>query len=308
VEILILHPGALGDIILSLPAVFLLRNKFPSARIAIAGNSDYLTPAVSGYVESVLSLSTLPLHHLYAHRPLPESEVRFWNSFDRIVSWTGAGDPEFTKNFQKIHSNVCIASWRPMLGEPRHVSQLFVDSLGADISQGKNAEPARISLDSKVVEEGNQWLVSHGWNGCDPLMALHPGAGSTTKRWPVARFLELARHLVFQKRRRLLIIEGQAEPGLADEIARALPEAAAIRAQSLNLNLLAAVIAQCATFIGNDSGIAHLAAALGIRSVVLFGPTLPRHWAPLGQHVTVLRKSDSCLTSITVEEVIRNLG
>jgi ADP-heptose:LPS heptosyltransferase len=308
VEILVLHPGALGDIILSLPAVSLLRNKFPSARITIAGNIDHFAPVMSEYAESVLSLSTLPLHHLYARGPLPEAEVRFWKSFDWIVSWTGAGDPEFTKNFQATHPNVCIASWRPMPGELRHVSQLFVDSLGADISYGVKAESARITLDSKVLEEAKQWLLARGWNGRDPLIALHPGAGSTTKRWPLVHFVELARHLVFQEKRKLLVIEGPAEPGLAKEITQALPEAAAIPAQLLNLNLLAAVIAQCAIFIGNDSGIAHLAAALGIRSVVLFGPTLPQHWAPLGQHVTVLRNADSCLASITVEEVIQNLN
>jgi heptosyltransferase III len=320
VEILILHPGALGDIILSLPAVALLRNKFPSARITMAGNTDYLAPVASGYAESIVSLSTLPLHHLYACGPLPEADVRFWKSFDRIVSWTGAGDPEFERNFREIHSSVCIASWRPAPGESRHVSQLFIDSLGADISRGISAEPARISLGSKIREEGKQRLMAGGWDGCEPLTALHPGAGSEMKRWPAARFIELARYQVLQRKEKLLIIEGPAERGLAGEIAQALPDTAAIPIASASLNVLAAAISQCGAFIGNDSGIAHLAAALGVRSVVLFGPALREHWTPLGRHVTALRNeldckacaspgpAHTCLEGINTEEVIRNLN
>jgi heptosyltransferase III len=320
VEILILHPGALGDILLSLPAVSLVRNKFPSARITVAGNIDHLAPAMSGYAESVVSLSALPLHHLYAHGALPEEDARFWRSYDRIVSWTGAGDPEFTRNFCEIHPNIRISSWRPAFAEPRHVTQLFVDSLGEDISQGAKAEPPRVFPDVNLCEEGKRWLIARGWNGREPLTALHPGAGSKTKRWPLARYVELARHLVFQEKRKLLVIEGPAEQGLAKEMMQALPEAAAIPIESVNLNLLAAVLAQCAAFIGNDSGIAHLAAAIGAPSTVLFGPTLPQHWAPLGQHVTVLRNArnceacassgstHTCLENITVEEVLFSLN
>jgi ADP-heptose:LPS heptosyltransferase len=320
VDILVLHPGGLGDIILSLPAINLLRNKFPSFRITIAGNVDHLVPVVSGYAESVLSLSTLPLHHLYAHGSLPEAEVRFWKSFDRIVSWTGALDPEFIRKFGEIHPNVCISSWRPAPGEVRHVSQLFVDSLEGWIPSGTRPEPACILLDAELRNEGKQWLIDHGWNGQDLLTALHPGAGSETKRWPLTRFIDLAQHLAFQEKRKPLIIEGPAEPGLAKEITQALPETAAIPIQSVNLNLLAAVMKQCRAFIGNDSGIAHLAAALNLPSIVLFGPTLPQHWAPLGRHVVVLKNphgcegcnssgdNHTCLENITLEEVIRNLN
>ena len=129
VEILIIHPGGLGDVVLSLPAVASLRNAFPAARVTVAGNVDHLVPVLSGYAERVLSLSALPLHHLYGPGSVPESVVRFWRSYDRIVSWTGGGDREFTRKFKEIHPNVIIASWKPAPGEAKHVSQLFVDSL-----------------------------------------------------------------------------------------------------------------------------------------------------------------------------------
>jgi len=319
VEILILHPGGLGDIILSLPAIALIRNRCPSARITLAGNLDHLAAAALGYAESFISLSTLPLHRLYAHDTLPEPEKRFWMSFDRIVSWTGSGDPEFIRNFGAIHPNVRIPPWRPQSGETRHVSQLFIDSLDIGIPSGTKPMPPHILLDEKLRKEGKQWLIERGWNNQDPLIALHPGAGSRTKRWPLIRFISLARHLALHKKSKLLIIEGPAEPAIGKQIAQSFSATDAILAESLSLNLLAAVIAQCEAFVGNDSGIAHLAAALQVPSIVLFGPTTPQHWAPLGEHVVVLRNAHgckacarsgdnhTCLENITVEEVLTKL-
>jgi ADP-heptose:LPS heptosyltransferase len=273
---------------------------------------------MSGYAERILSLSTLPLHHLYIHEAPTEADVRFWKSFDWIVSWTGGADPEFTRRFKAIHPNVCVASWKPCLGESRHVSQLFVDSLDLGDNSKTEAAPAPVLLDSELRAEGKQWLVAHGWNGRDPLAALHPGSGSTAKRWPVSRFIELAQHLVLQEKRKLLIIEGSAERGLSEQIVPALPANDVIVFDAMSLNLLAAVTERCELLIGNDSGVAHLAAALNVRCTVLFGPTLPQHWAPLGHKVTILRNTHgcegcascgnnhTCLENITVEDVIRN--
>jgi ADP-heptose:LPS heptosyltransferase len=319
VEILLLHPGGLGDIILSLPAIDLLREQYPAARFTIAANLDHVAPILSAYADNAVSLSTLPLHNLYADHELPPADSLFWKSFDRIISWTGWGDAAFIRKLKALHPDACVASWRPGPQEQRHVSRLFVDSLGPEIASGARAVPPRILLDSQSLNQGLAWLYERGWRNGDSPIALHPGAGSPTKRWPLDRFVLLAQRLVFEGRKKLLIIEGPAESGLATMIMKALPAGEAITAESLTLDILAAVIAHAETFVGNDSGIAHLAAALGIPSIVIFGPTLPHLWAPLGPHITVLRDSrgceacalegkiHTCLENITVEDVIRNL-
>ena len=221
-EILILHPGGLGDILLSLPAIALLRKGYPSARLTIAGNIDHLAAVGRGYADHIISLSTLPLHYLHAPGKVPEAEARFWRSFDHIVSWTGSGDPEFVRKLKQIRPSACVAAWRPGPHETRHVSRLFIESLGHEIDSGIETPQTEISLDPNARDQGAQWLSGHGWNGRDRLMALHPGAGSRLKRWPLSRFIELARRLVLHENTRLLIIEGPADSGLAMQMAAAL--------------------------------------------------------------------------------------
>ncbi len=316
-EILILHPGGLGDILLSLPAIRLLRSQFPSAIFTIAANIDHLAPVAHGYAEHILSLAALPLHRLYTPGRLTDEEALFWKAFDRIVSWTGSGNSEFVHNLKQIHPDACIASWRPGPEEPRHVSRLFIDSLGTGNSTAMPPH-AGILLDSMVQKQASQWLAERGGDTRDTLVALHPGAGSAAKRWPLPRFVRLAEELTLRGNGKLLLIEGPAETGMAMQIAEALPASSAIVAQSLPLNLLAAAIERCKAFVGNDSGITHLAAGLKVRSTVLFGPTLPQHWAPLGDHVTVLREphgcegcacgqpDHTCMNNIPVDAVLRN--
>lgn len=318
-DILVIHPGGLGDIILSLPAVALLRNRYPSARLTIAGNVDHLMPVVSGYAESIVSISTLPLHYLYVLDSVPNVVAEFYRAFDLIVSWTGGSDPVFNKNFKEIHPDVRIASWSPAAGEMRHVSQMFIDSLNIRNNADIMATPTPITVNQELIDEGMQWLIERGWHAGDSLIAIHPGAGSKLKRWPVGRFTELARHLVLQEGRNLLVVEGDAERGLSSEIMKSLPRDSVIFFDSMRLSLLAAVLAQCNLFVGNDSGVAHLAASLRVPSIVIFGPTLPQHWAPLGREVRILRnpagcracaaavENHSCLENITVEDVIQNL-
>jgi heptosyltransferase III len=316
-KILLLHPGGLGDIILALPAIGLLREKFPAAGITIAANLDHVAPITGDWVESAIALSSLPLHNLYSDEELPAFDVRFWRSFDRIVSWTGSGDACFASKLPAIHPEVRIASWRPRPDEPRHVSQIFIDSLGPEIASGISAAHVRIHIDAAMREAASHWFSEQNWTGNRPFIILHPGAGSISKRWPSERFAELARRLVLRGKR-VLIVDGPAESGLAGRIAEASPGNAVLAASSLSLNILAAVMSSAESFVGNDSGIAHLAAALGIPSAVIFGPTLPQHWAPLGRHATVLRDvrncegcsgegKHTCLENITVKNVIQRV-
>jgi ADP-heptose:LPS heptosyltransferase len=111
---------------------------------------------------------------------------------------------------------------------------------------------------------------------------VHPGSGSSAKNWPAARFAETIHAL----QRPVRLIVGEADDAAADEVeacvGKALP-----RLEHLALDELAARLAGCHCYLGNDSGVSHLAGLCGARSVVLFGPTSPQVWRPLGPDVHV---------------------
>jgi len=136
----------------------------------------------------------------------------------------------------------------------------------------------------------------HGTRFC----VIHPGSGSRDKCWPMERFFELARRL--RNQHEVLWIVGPTEldwwdQDVIDPIGKEFPLLRCPR-----LEVLAGVLARCSVFIGNDSGPSHLAAAIGAKTIALFGPTDPRHFAPRGRQVKIL--SAERLEMISVEQVL----
>jgi len=320
VEILVLHPGALGDIILALPALAALRRHFERSLIVLGGNLDYLPFSAWGYADRVLTLSTLPAHRLFAAGPLPDRDVAWWRAYDRVVSWTGADHPEFTQRLTSIIPSALVSSWRPVPGDRRHVSRIFLESLHSWIGPPERIEPPAIRLCAEAMAGGRAWLKGAGWDCSRKLVALHPGASAAPKRWPLASFAAAARALQACDGAGVVVLEGPAEAGLGSLVVRDLDAVKTILAKSLPLELLAAILSCCSAYLGNDSGVSHLAAGLGLRTVVIFGPTPPEQWAPLGPEVRVLRdpgdcracrlvepEGHTCLGNITCESVLENL-
>jgi heptosyltransferase-2 len=294
VEILVLHPGALGDIILSLPALEALRQSCRDPKITLAGNLDYLPLSAWGYADHVLSLSAVPIHRLYGGNAPPPGEADWWRSFARVISWTGSEDPEFAAAAAALHPAFKIGRWRPRVSEARHAARLFVDSLQPWVPCQDRIQPPAIALPAGASRRGREWLTSRGWDGATPLLAVHPGAAGPEKRWPVERFEHTLLKTACAAMTLPIVIEGPAEPGLGAGLIRRLGPGNALFAESLPLDLLAAVLSHCRSYLGNDSGISHLAAALGVATVAVFGPTLPSQWAPLGKRVGVLCDRTAC--------------
>ena len=292
-QILVLHPGALGDLILSLPALELLKRQSPGARITLAANLDYLCIVPNSLVERRLSLSALPLSGLFGVSP-PPVERGFWISFDRVLSWTGFGDEQFAANLKALHGEALVAHWRPARDERRHVSRLFADSLAPWIPVQEDPPTVKLTAGDSQLSSAGDWFSQRGVAPETVVIALQPGAGSPSKRWPLDHFIQLSRMLLEDYCDRVLIIEGPAETGLGGRMMEALPVSNLLIANCLRLDDLAALLSKCRAYVGNDSGISHLAAGLGIPCIVLFGPTSPRQWSPLGRRVAVLRNIAGC--------------
>jgi len=123
---------------------------------------------------------------------------------------------------------------------------------------------------------------------------MHPGSGSRKKVWPSDGYLELVNILKQHRPSKVVVVLGPAE---GPEIRKAFePEntGTTLLVKGLSLIQLASVMEGCRLFIGNDSGISHLAAALGIPTVAIFGPTDPRVWSPKGKRGVVVSRRIPC--------------
>lgn len=134
-----------------------------------------------------------------------------------------------------------------------------------------------------------EWLHAHGLQEGRPLVALHPGSGGRWKCWPAERFAAVASALARRADAQLLLVSGPADAEIVQTFRNSVEATRVIEAASLPVCQLAAILARCSLFIGNDSGVTHLAAAVGCPTLALFGPTDDRVWGPRGTHVTILR-------------------
>jgi heptosyltransferase-2 len=139
------------------------------------------------------------------------------------------------------------------------------------------------------------------------LLAVHPGSGSETKNWPEPKWAEFLAQLIESSNLNLLIVGGEVEGERLERLSGVLPSARCEVVRSLPLAELAQRLELCVGFVGHDSGISHLAAALGLPSLVLWADTIEEIWRPQGERVTILREARG-IGSISVECVLSELA
>lgn len=119
--------------------------------------------------------------------------------------------------------------------------------------------------------------------GADPpFFALHPAAREAAKRWPAERFVSLGQSLLSMWGGTVLVVGSSDERDQAEPIASRIGPDARSLAGRTSLPVLGAILARCNLLVSNDSGPAHIAYALDVPTVTLFGPTDPDRWGPLG--------------------------
>jgi ADP-heptose:LPS heptosyltransferase len=123
----------------------------------------------------------------------------------------------------------------------------------------------------------------------DKLVLLHPGSGSPKKLWSPAGWLSLVDKMVTRGKTQLVLVEGPADSHIVQNLRSHLKIESHIHLDNWPLGRLAAFMGHADLYIGNDSGITHLAAACGTATIALFGPTDPNIWAPKGSRVEVIR-------------------
>ncbi len=275
-RIVVIRPGALGDVILTLPALRSLREEQPEAHITVIG-SPTLWELAGDLVDERVSIDTARFATLYAE--VPSEELRRWlEGVDRVIAWT-VRDLSPALRVAGVKDVLHVSPYPPV---GMHVAEWLCTPHppGPLLPQGEKGEQMLVpSLPSPLEGEG---LGVRGGS-----IYLHPGAGAVWKRWPAERFAavgEALRNRGFD----VALIEGPADQDAVTRCQAAV-SAPFLVLRDLPLPELASRLATAALFIGNDSGVSHLAAAAGAPVVALFGPTDPATWAPLG-NVRVLRQ------------------
>ena len=242
----------------------------------------------SGYCDAVENIDRAAFARLFiqgALCPRVKSDPlkSYLERFQLILSFLG--DKEGI-----LRENLTLAPGRFLLIPPPHqryhVCTQFAEATKSLQLVYENIGP-NLFLKKEIIHKGHRLLSSLG-RGKDWIV-IHPGSGSSKKNWPARHFATVARWLLRHHHLSLFLVKGEADKESIEEIQKALAPHFLPILTDLPLLTLAGVLSQCSVLLGNDSGVSHLAAAVGTPTVALFGPTRRLIWRPLGPHVRALR-------------------
>jgi heptosyltransferase-2 len=300
-RILVIRGGAIGDFILTLPAIAALRRQFPAAHLEVLGYPHIAQLALAGgLVNRVQSIEARALAGFFARGgELAEDLADYFSEFDLILSYLYDPDGVFQTNVSLCTgAQFIVGPHRADEAARLHAAKVYLQPLERLAIFDADSIP-RLPLVHHPLSSNYQVSAIN-------LLALHPGSGSERKNWPEAKWAELLQHLTISTGFNLLLVGGEAEGERLQRLAAALPPARSRMAQSLPLADLAHRLASCRAFIGHDSGISHLAAAVGLPGVVLWGDTAEEIWRPPSEKVIVLRHPAG-LARLPVEAVVEQL-
>ena len=260
---LLIRPGAIGDSILSLPALECLRSDYTEVWVR-----SEVAPLVL-FADRVRSIASTGLDRMGLDGVDPPPELlALLRSFDSIVSWYGSNREEFRTQMAQLGVPIRFLDALPPAGERVHAADFFLEQAGCTgVAIPRILYPPVPAGDFAVI---------------------HPFSGSSRKNWPLERYRELAQRLEMPVR----WCAGPEEQ---------LDQAVRID----NLHELASWLSTARLYIGNDSGITHLAAGIGVPVVAIFGPTDPAVWAPRSERVRVVSGN---LNDISVDQVFEACG
>jgi ADP-heptose:LPS heptosyltransferase len=299
-RILVIRGGAIGDFILTLPALKALRDARPQAHIEILGYKHIAALANNRfYAQAVRSIEYGQLARFFARQSeLPSDLADYFAGFDLIVSYLYDPDQIFERNLRRSGVENLICAPARIVESAGHAARQLaqpIEQMGIEVVDF--AERIFASLDDR--EFAREFLASMP----QPIIAIHPGSGSQTKNWPVENWIGLfSQNSRFADLQRVLVVSGEADDAETDQLEREWKNRNVRFARNLPLPQLAALLER-ATYIGHDSGISHLAAAAGANCVLLFGPTNPDVWAPQNQNVRVLRGPNGRLDDLPIQTV-----
>lgn len=316
-NILVIDFGQLGDVVLSLPALRAIREKFPHSRVTVAvGKACAAAVDLSGYADATLAVDRVALRDgpkLLSIGRIARfvQEVRR-AKFDFVIDLHSLSETNllgYLSGAQKrlyarrpTRSLDFLANFHtrpPVEDRTKHAVDRYLDvlkPLGIKDAPRVPRLPTRAQDDASI----EQMLKKERANTGVPLIGLFPGAGHPSRRWPLERFAELADSLIRNDDVRIIVFAGPEERALVQEMRAAFPRSTIIF-DRLTISQLASALARLAVFVSNDTGPMHIAAAVGTSVTVLLDQRAPKTYLPVeGRHRFIY---NNVITEIATDEV-----
>jgi ADP-heptose:LPS heptosyltransferase len=302
---LVLFPGSLGDLLCLLPALEAISHSTGGQVEVVARGAVLEVFQRLPFVHRALSLDRGVFARLFSPDASSCEEISvLFSNITEIFSWFGHTRVEVGANLARFAPGR-VRSFAFFTGqEDCHVSAYYLRCVGI-----KGVRCPSLF----VGKEERQWLDRYWqlrqWLPSSRVLVMHPGSGGRRKRWDPEGFAQVCHWWRQHRGGKVLILLGPAEEEEKEQW-RQIGEVE----NSLSLLQVAALTSRADVYLGNDSGVSHLAGAVGARGVVLFGPTEPSQWKPLGGSLLVIYNSryreampdvpGIALTEISSEEVI----
>ena len=313
-NILVIRPGAIGDALLTFPVLQALRARYSNPYITFVSNASVLPLAqASGVVDEVSDYEDMLWSELFSARgirtPVLKSRLQ---GVDMAICWLRDVEGVVEHNLRVVGiRQIVIAPGRPLEGERVHVVDYLAKTVGVEVHTYVYHD-----LWGKLGTAGDHKGLPHtsappsplrDWGKrLDECVAIHPGSGGAQKCWPIESFACVIERL-WERSIAVLLLAGLAEAERLAYLRQRLAAPPVADRVLFNAPLLevARHLQQCRGFLGNDSGITHLAAMLGVPTVAIFGPSDPVIWRPVGERVRVIHAPE--LEALSVDVVMEAL-
>lgn len=302
-KILIIRVDGIGDLLNSTPAIALLRQNYPSAEITVLArplNASVLRGNPD--VDRVLVFDQQGEHRQIL------AQLQFYRSlrsehFKLVVAMQTASLPHFIAfisgapyrlgRYQKRLKSTLTHAWHGKYrkGEIHEVDRNL--ELVKLICKGEGNHSTIFNLLSDEIEQARTHLIDLGIEKDTLLIAIHPGGSSIDKRWNEKQYAELVDKLVHQYNATILLLQGPDEEGLIQDIQDDIQTNPHVYAPK-TIRELGSLISHCDLFVCNDSGPMHIAAALDVPTIAIFGPTDHVAWRPMSNKASVVRRDMPC--------------
>ena len=291
-RISIIRSGAIGDFVLTLPAVNAMRAAFPCSTLRLIGNASMRRLAPFDDFVDVNSAAVAGLYN--PEGPVPERTRALFCDVDLLLAYAVDPDRSLQSRLaETVRGRAIVYDPRPKGGV--HVCEHLLTPLRSMGIPTPDPTP-RIRLCADELAHAGEILKKHRLSS--PLVAIHPGSGGRKKCWSLTSYVKLAHGLV-NRGMGVVAVCGPVERDLVHQLPAHLPCLV-----PPDLRSLASLLHEADLFIGNDSGPGHVAAAVDTPTLSLFGPTDAETWAPRHPLARILKAPDGRLPALSVESVL----